>query len=307
LDKRLIFTAQKPHTVVDTRETMENLINRGHLSPDGQVFPMDFVRSAQWFRLGQEHIQNYDHSSLKHWGAFLKELFEENRDNTTRVFNGAKSFFAWIDTKGPKLLASPRTSPKFNATWTTHALMRLPTAAELRQAIITSYDPATNDHYDDVFDAIEKNTYVPKNKIVFMQMIKEFDRARSTFPKGIDANLFLPSLHKEYLDCADNIVDHRFLRDVPEAHGIVFNHRTQDSDGRVITGIVSNHEMNRAAAEAFNMNKGFLSELDQMFVTANTNFKRRLNEINDALKNVDHVDAYRALVGRKLEREARVR
>lgn len=133
LDKSLVFAAQRPHTVVDTRKTMENLINRGHLAPDGQVFPVDFVRSAQWFRLGNEHIQNYDHGSLKHWASFLKGVFEEHRNNgSSDPFNGAKSFFAWIDTKGPKLLASPRTSPRFNATWTTHALMRLPIAAELR-------------------------------------------------------------------------------------------------------------------------------------------------------------------------------
>lgn len=253
----------------------------------------------------------------------MKDLFDANRDSATKDFDGAKSFFSWIDDNGPKLLASPRTSPKFNATWTTHALMRLPTAAELRQAIVDSYDQATETHYKDVFDAIEKDYYVPKDKKVFLDLFNEFDRNRkfvgtpSQPPqqsdmkefafKGIDANGYLPALHEVYLECNDKIIDHRFLRDVPEAHAIMFDTRPKDSEGRLVKGAISNHEMNRAAAEAFNVNKSFVLSLDNMFVKADPHFKATLDGMNVKLATVDHVDGYRALVGRSLEREARVR
>jgi hypothetical protein len=241
---------------------------------------------------------------------FLKNVFENHRNESANTaFSNSKSFFAWLDNEGKELVGSQRASATFDSKWTTHAMMRLPTAVELRQTLISNHDGEK--HYDDVFDSLNTDLYIPKQKKEFKDLIEEFDVQRReqnfSFMGIATTSQLTPTLHSTHLDCEDKIVDHRFLRDVPEAHKInipVLDGGLVDADNRSIVGNVTNHEMNRAVAESFNSKKSIVTQLDNLFAKAAEDFSGKLKKINEELANVDHVDAYRALVGRELERRS---
>jgi len=315
MDKSLAFKHVKPFQLVSNTETLKNLINRGQLAPDGSVaYASSFTKVSNWYGLGESYTHNFDHSTLQHWSTHVCNVLEENRmkrnadnlDNTT-------SFFAWLDSEGNKIMANPRAYAGFDPTATTNALVRLPTLVELRQTFFSmAHDPASgrSGHFDDSLDALETKNFVPDDKEKFTQLFKDFDAARGTAEafslrgNSIHHHNALPSTKPSFLECYDDLVDRRFLRDVPEAHALPLDNEL-DSDYRLLIDDVKGHDLNRLVAVVFNADKSLVAAVDNMFVSKDDSVDTKVDAMKTQMKGFDYQESYRAIIGRNLERKAR--